>query len=256
MLLLCVDAKTLLVSKKAISSWPLFSRNHFRWKMFLLKLYTIPEPFHTYLYSSVQHTMHSVFQNEHLLSRLKQPKIFWISLLFRYVHQTIVCVCVCICMGCCLWVSVLLCVFCFAGFAYCYNHNNCYLLWLLFHLLLLDVILLFCCCSNCQTTFNSIALFSFSPFTIRLIPILVIVCIGTEKARTKTRIISFAMRDWRRMKWKWSIWSQPKNQIEIQTIFSTTDVDDFNCSMYILMPYTYPLYRWNFNSPYSNWCWS
>lgn len=71
--------------------------------------------------------------------------ILALSLSRYYLDMCIKRLCACVCECQCF------CMFSAAGFAYCYNHNNCYLLWLLFHLLLLDAILLFCCCSNCRT---------------------------------------------------------------------------------------------------------
>lgn len=131
------------VGKKAVLLVAFF-RNHFTFGKFSAKMLfgatrnpSIPSP--GFLIQWVW-----VFQTEHLLSRQKQRR-YSRSLSRYYLDMCIKRLCACVCECQCF------CMFSAAGFAYCYNHNNCYLLWLLFHLLLLDAILLFCCCSNCRT---------------------------------------------------------------------------------------------------------
>lgn len=80
--------------------------------------------FHYENFQPPYHNFHSI----NLLSEsLKQGRYF------EYHYYLDICI---------KWLAILLGI----RFAYCYNHNNCYLLWLLFHLLLLDVILCFYSC--------------------------------------------------------------------------------------------------------------
>lgn len=85
---------------------------------------------------------HPIKLRSEFVIEFKTRKIFGISLLFRYVHQTTTFgLYVCVCFWC--------------RFAYCYNHNNCYLLLLLFHLLSLECYSLFSIAllSNIQSQF-------------------------------------------------------------------------------------------------------